>query len=74
MNIRIESTPMATSVAAALRLSGGRNAGTPFDTASTPVMAVHPFENAVRRAKVVRRPVADAGGASSCGGMMAPVR
>ena len=51
---------MATSVAAALRLSGGRNAGTPFDTASTPVMAVQPFENAVRSANVVSRPVAEA--------------
>ncbi len=46
-NIVIASTAMVTSVAAAFRLSGGRNAGTPFETASTPVMAVQPFENAV---------------------------
>ena len=44
---------MATSVAAAFRLSGGRNAGTPFETASTPVIAVQPFENAVSSANVV---------------------
>ena len=36
-----------TIVAAAFFGSGGLNAGTPFDTASTPVMAVQPFENAV---------------------------
>ena len=51
----IDSTPIATSVEAALRLSGGRNAGTPFDTASTPVIAVQPFENAVSSANVVSR-------------------
>ena len=38
---------MATSVWAAFFASGGRNAGTPFDTASTPVIAVQPFEKAV---------------------------
>ena len=37
----------ATRVDAAFLLSGGRKAGTPFDTASTPVSAVQPFENAV---------------------------
>ena len=47
MNIVIDITAMVTSVAAAFRLSGGRNAGTPFDTASTPVIAVQPFEKAV---------------------------
>src|SRR6185436_3191912 len=47
MNIVIARTAIATSVAAALRLSGGLNAGTPFETASTPVSAVHPFEKAV---------------------------
>ena len=46
-NIVMASTAMMTIVAAALRASGGLNAGTPFDTASTPVMAVHPFENAL---------------------------
>ncbi len=37
---------MATSVPAALRLLGSRNAGTPFEMASTPVSAVHPEANA----------------------------
>src|SRR5438093_13319713 len=41
----MEITAIATSVADAFFDSGGRNAGTPFDTASTPVMAVHPFAN-----------------------------
>ena len=52
----IDMTAMATRVAAALRLSGGRNAGTPFDTASTPVMAVQPLENALNSVNVVMRP------------------
>ena len=56
MNIVMEIVAMATSVIDALRLSGGLNAGTPFETASTPVIAVHPFENAVRSAKVVSTP------------------
>ena len=47
MNIVIASTAIVTSVDAAFRLSGGRNAGTPFETASTPVIAVQPLENAV---------------------------
>ena len=63
----MERAPIATSVDAALRLSGGRNAGTPFETASTPVIAVHPFEKAVRSANVVSRPVAVAGCSSSWG-------
>ena len=52
MNMLIASTAMVTRVDAAFLLSGGRKAGTPFDTASTPVIAVHPFENAVRMANV----------------------
>ena len=39
---------MATSVSAALRDFGGRNAGTPLAMASTPVSAVQPEENARR--------------------------
>ena len=46
-NIVIASTTIVTIVAAAFLDSGGRNAGTPFDTASTPVIAVQPFEKAV---------------------------
>ena len=52
---------MTTSVAAAFLLSGGRNAGTPFETASTPVIAVQPFENAVRSTNVVSMPAAARG-------------
>ena len=37
---------MITSVVAALRLFGSSNAGTPFETASTPVSAVQPDANA----------------------------
>ena len=40
---------MITNVAAALRLFGSSNAGTPFDTASTPVSAVQPDANARRK-------------------------
>src|SRR6185436_16208294 len=53
-NMRIASVAIATSVADAFFASGGRNAGTPFDTASTPVIAVHPLANAVRRRNVVK--------------------
>ena len=47
---------MIDSVAAALRLFGGSNAGTPFETASTPVSAVQPEANARRTRKTVSRP------------------
>ena len=47
-NIVIASTAMITMVAAAFCASGGLKAGTPLDTASTPVIAVQPFENALR--------------------------
>src|SRR5438034_4627247 len=50
-NIVMARTAMATSVAAAFFDSGGRNAGTPFDTASTPVIAVQPFADAVSTRK-----------------------
>ena len=46
-NIVIDSTAIISIVAAAFFDSGGWNAGTPFETASTPVIAVQPFENAV---------------------------
>ena len=38
--------PISTSVIWALRTLGLRNAGTPFETASTPVSAEQPLENA----------------------------
>ena len=52
-NIAIASTAIVTSVAAAFLASGGRNAGTPSDTASTPVIAVQPLANAVSNRNVV---------------------
>ena len=39
-------TPRHVSTTRALCASGGLNAGTPSETASTPVSAVHPEENA----------------------------
>jgi hypothetical protein len=46
VNIAIDSATIMSIVAAAFLDSGGLNAGTPFETASTPVIAVHPFANA----------------------------
>ena len=40
------SAPMIASVVLALAASGRRNAGTPFETASTPVIALQPSANA----------------------------
>src|SRR5258705_11787526 len=73
-NITIASVAIATSVADAFFASGGRNAGTPFDTASTPVIAVHPFANAVSRRKVVRGWWPALGGDGTVTGMMLPGR
>ena len=56
---------MTTSVAAALRLFGGSNEGTPLETASTPVSAVQPDANARRTRKTVSRPPVSAVCASS---------
>ena len=47
-NIVIDSTAIISIVDAAFFDSGGRKAGTPFETASTPVIAVQPFANALR--------------------------
>ena len=52
-NIVIARIAIVTSVAAAFLDSGGRNAGTPSHTASTPVIAVQPLANAVRSKNVV---------------------
>jgi len=41
-------TAIQPRVMAALRDSGGRKAGMPFEIASVPVIAVHPDENARR--------------------------
>ena len=61
-----QSAAMITSVVAAFFASGGLKAGTPFEIASTPVMAVQPLAKARSTRKVVsgRR----AAGAGSGGG------
>src|SRR5438270_3381669 len=64
-NIAIASTAIATSVEDAFLASGGRNAGTPFETASTPVIAVHPFAKAVSRRNVVSGTVPALGGSGA---------
>ena len=51
-NIVTAIVPMATSVNAALRDFGGRNAGTPLAIASTPVSAVQPEEKARMTKKI----------------------
>ena len=74
-NIAIASTAIVTSVAAAFFASGGRNAGTPSETASTPVIAVQPLANAVSSRSVVsglRRRRRPGSGAST--GTSVPVR
>jgi hypothetical protein len=67
MNMETEIAAMITSVMAAFFASGGLNAGTPLDTASTPVIAVQPFANARRTRKVPTVPLA-AGKASRSSG------
>ena len=67
------STAITTSVAAAFLLSGFRKAGTPFDTASTPVIAVHPFANAVRIANRPSDPTGSAFAAAWSSGTIVPV-
>src|SRR3954451_7192125 len=52
------SAPMITRVVAALRLLGSSKAGTPLETASTPVSAVHPDANARKARKTSARPAA----------------
>ena len=59
------------SVRAALRDSGCRKAGTAFEIASTPVIAVHPAENACSSRN---RPIASVGPGTSTGAIgAAPV-
>src|SRR6266545_615517 len=72
-NIVIESTTIISIVAAAFFASGGLKAGTPFDTASTPVIAVQPFENAVSRRKSVNGAPTDSSGATGVTGVTSPV-
>ena len=56
LNMVIASTPSRASVVAALRLFGGRNAGTPLAIASMPVSAVQPEEKARSAKKSSARP------------------
>ena len=48
MNMTPTRAAITTSVVRAFRASGRSNAGTPFETASTPVIALHPSANARR--------------------------
>jgi hypothetical protein len=73
-NITIASVAIAISVAAAFFASGGRKAGTPFDTASTPVIAVQPFANAVSSRNVVNGCVPAFGASGVSTGSIVPVR
>src|SRR5215813_6717817 len=73
-NIVIDSAAIISIVAAAFFDSGGLNAGTPFDTASTPVMAVQPFENAVSSRNSVNGAPVEATGSGVVTGGMWPVR
>src|SRR5919201_7112951 len=72
-NMTIAIVAIATSVADAFLDSGGRNAGTPFDTASTPVIAVHPFAKAVRRSNFVSGLVPAYAGSDEPTGITLPV-
>src|SRR3954471_19737101 len=73
-NMQIAIAAIATSVADAFLASGGRNAGTPFDTASTPVIAVQPFANAVSRRNVVSGWCPASGGSGTLTGTIEPDR
>ncbi len=57
ISIVIEIVPSSSSVVAAFLLFGLRNAGTPFEIASTPVRAALPEENARASRKTRARPV-----------------
>src|SRR6185295_19983078 len=62
------SAAIVSIVSAAFFASGALNAGTPFETASTPVIAVQPFENAVsRRNSVNGEPVGGRGSTDTTG-------
>ncbi len=72
-NIVIASAAIISIVAAAFFDSGGLNAGTPFDTASTPVIAVQPFENAVSSRNSVSAWPVDGTGAAATTGETSPI-
>ena len=72
-NMVMASTAIVTSVADAFFASGGRNAGTPFETASTPVIAVQPLANAVSSRNIVSGAWPAFGGSGALTGTMPPV-
>ena len=64
MNIAIASTAISPSVRVAVCAEGALKAGTPSETASTPVMAVHPLAKADRSTNRVIEPVPKVGSGS----------
>jgi hypothetical protein len=70
MNITPTSTPITASVVRAFDASGRWNAGTPFETASTPVIALQPSANARMRSSRPRDSGATMSGVTplTCGG------
>ena len=73
-NMAIDSTAISNMVVAAFLDSGGLNAGTPFDIASTPVIAVQPLEKAVSSRKSVSGPPTGSIGFTATTGVTSPVR
>ena len=69
----IDSSAMVSIVDAAFFDSGRRKAGTPFETASTPVIAVQPFANAVSSRNSVSGCDGDATGSPPASGCAPPV-
>ena len=74
MNIVIDSMAIMSIVAAAFFASGGLKAGTPLETASTPVMAVQPLENAVSSRNNVSACPVGAIGATASTGCIVPLK
>src|SRR3954469_11106781 len=62
-NMRMVKAPMTVNVVAALRLFGALKLGTPLLTASTPVNAVQPWENARNASSSTAAPTAECTGA-----------
>ena len=69
----IDSMAIVSIVAAAFFASGGLKAGTPLETASTPVMAVQPLENAVSSRNTVSACPPGAIGATASTGCTVPL-
>ena len=61
MNMPMASTAIRPSVRVAVCADGALNAGTPSDTASTPVIAVQPLANADSSTNSVIDPVPNVG-------------